>query len=91
MSCYQVSNFLVILTSLTLTFFKEMIERMTALLPVERQQLSRNIVPRRDNFEVLYHLHFDNLCADFQVSFSCSVGECLMIKAWFEHQNTVGI
>jgi len=44
-----------------------MIERMTALLPAERQPLSRNIVPRRDNFEVLYHLHFDNLCADFQV------------------------
>ena len=44
-----------------------MIERMTALLPADRQQLSRNIVPRRDNFEVLYHLHFDNLCADFQV------------------------
>ena len=40
---------------------------MTALLPAERQPLSRNIVPRRDNFEVLYHLHFDNLCADFQV------------------------
>jgi hypothetical protein len=46
---------------------QEMIERMTALLPAERQPLSRNIVPRRDNFEVLYHLHFDNLCADFQV------------------------
>ncbi len=44
-----------------------MIERMTALLPAERQPLSRNIVPRRDNFEFLYHLHFDNLCADFQV------------------------
>lgn len=51
---------------------QEMIERMTALLPVERQQLSRNIVPRRDNFEVLYHLHFDNLCADFQVKFRCT-------------------
>ena len=49
-----------------------MIERMTSLLPVERQQLCRNIVPRRDKFEVLYHLHFDNLCADFHVSYTAS-------------------
>ena len=31
---------------------QEMIERMTALLPVERQQMSRNILPRREAFEV---------------------------------------
>ena len=32
---------------------QEMIERMTALLPVERQQMSRNILPRREAFEVI--------------------------------------
>ena len=55
---------------------QEMIERMTALLPAERQQFSRNILPRRENFEVLYHLHFDNLCADFQedIRFKFSLG-----------------
>ena len=31
---------------------QEMIERMTALLPAERQQFSRNILPRRESFEV---------------------------------------
>jgi len=44
-----------------------MIERITALLPQEKQQLSRNIVPKRDNFDVLYHLHIENLFTDFQV------------------------
>merc|ERR1712111_77835 len=55
---------------------QEMIERMTALLPSERQQFSRNILPRRESFEVLYHLHFDNLCADFQedIRFRFSLG-----------------
>ena len=42
---------------------QDMIGRMTTLLPAEKQQISRNILPRRDTFEVLYHLHFDNLCA----------------------------
>ena len=56
---------------------QEMIERMTALLPSERQQFSRNILPRRESFEVLYHLHFDNLCADFQedIRFKFSLGK----------------
>ncbi len=55
---------------------QEMIERMTALLPVERQQISRNILPRREAFEVLYHLHCDNLCSDFQedLRFKFSLG-----------------
>ncbi len=43
-----------------------MIGRITALLPPEKQQLSRNIVPKRDNFDVLYHLHIENLFTDFQ-------------------------
>lgn len=55
---------------------QEMIDRMTALLPADKQQISRNILPRRDSFEVLYHLHFDNLCADFQedIRFRFSLG-----------------
>ena len=59
-----------------------MIERMTALLPSERQQFSRNILPRRESFEVLYHLHFDNLCADFQedIRFKFSLGFTALLK-----------
>jgi len=55
---------------------QDMIGRMTTLLPAEKQQVSRNILPRRDTFEVLYHLHFDNLCADFQedIRFRFSLG-----------------
>merc|ERR1711899_9441 len=61
---------------------QEMIERMTALLPAERQQFSRNILPRRESFEVLYHLHFDNLCADFQedIRFKFSLGFTALMK-----------
>ena len=61
---------------------QEMIERMTALLPAERQQFSRNILPRRESFEVLYHLHFDNLCADFQedIGFKFSLGFSALMK-----------
>ena len=60
----------------------EMIERMTALLPSERQQFSKNILPRRESFEVLYHLHFDNLCADFQedIRFKFSLGFTALMK-----------
>merc|ERR1719186_727846 len=79
---------------------KEMMDRMTALLPSEKQTLpsesdphpdkrdsfyavSRNILPRREAFEVLYHLNCDNLCSDFQedLSFKFSLGfSCLMAR-----------
>ena len=61
---------------------QEMIERMTALLPSERKQISRNIVPRREAFEVLYHLHFDSLCADFQedIRFRFTLGPTAILK-----------
>merc|ERR1712013_381456 len=65
---------------------KDMMERMTALLPTEKQtplQVSRNILPRREAFEVLYHLNCDNLCSDFQedLSFKFSLGfSCLMAR-----------
>merc|ERR1712117_135454 len=69
---------------------RDMMDRMTALLPLEKQTpkpprvqgspdtspspstraayygVSRNILPRREAFEVLYHLNCDNLCSDFQ-------------------------
>merc|ERR1712050_518712 len=62
---------------------KDMMERMTALLPTEKQTVSRNILPRREAFEVLYHLNCDNLCSDFQedLSFKFSLGfSCLMAR-----------
>merc|ERR1719348_2436594 len=82
-----------------------MMDRMTALLPLEKQTpkpprvqgspdtspspttraayygVSRNILPRREAFEVLYHLNCDNLCSDFQedLSFKFSLSfSCLM-------------
>merc|ERR1719229_2199892 len=45
--------------------------------------VSRNILPRREAFEVLYHLNCDNLCSDFQedLSFKFSLGfSCLMAR-----------
>merc|ERR1719516_316950 len=84
-----------------------MMDRMTALLPLEKQTpkpphsrgspdtspspttraayygVSRNILPRREAFEVLYHLNCDNLCSDFQedLSFKFSLGfSCLMAR-----------
>lgn len=61
---------------------QEMIERMTSLLPVERQQISKNILPRRETFEVLYHLHCDSLVSDFQedLSFHFSLGINSMVQ-----------
>jgi len=79
---------------------RDMMDRMTALLPLEKQTpkpprvqgspdtspspstraayygVSRNILPRREAFEVLYHLNCDNLCSDFQedLSFKFSLG-----------------
>ncbi|XP_015514257.1 transmembrane GTPase Marf isoform X1 [Neodiprion pinetum] len=44
---------------------REMTERMASLLPDNKKQLSINILPRREPFEILYRLNCDNLCADF--------------------------
>jgi mitofusin len=41
------------------------LERMSGLLPAEKKQVSLNILPRREPFEILYRLNCDNLCADF--------------------------
>ena len=51
----------------------------------------QNILPRRDNFEVLYHLHFDNLCADFQedIQFRFSLGFTAIVRRFLSSGNTL--
>jgi len=44
---------------------REMTERMSSLLPENKRQMSLNILPRREPFEIFYRLNCDNLCADF--------------------------
>ncbi|XP_058806833.1 transmembrane GTPase Marf isoform X2 [Phymastichus coffea] len=44
---------------------REMTERMSCLLPENKRQMSINVLPRREPFEILYRLNCDNLCADF--------------------------
>nr|XP_050866455.1 transmembrane GTPase Marf isoform X4 [Vespula vulgaris] len=44
---------------------REMTERMAGLLADNKKQMSLNILPRREPFEILYRLNCDNLCADF--------------------------
>lgn len=44
---------------------REMIDKMSNLLPEDKKQMSFNILPRRQPFEILYRLNCDNLCADF--------------------------
>lgn len=44
---------------------REMTERMSCLLPENKRQMSMNVLPRREPFEILYRLNCDNLCADF--------------------------
>jgi mitofusin len=38
---------------------------MSALLPADKKQVSLNVLPRQEPFEILYRLNCDNLCADF--------------------------
>ncbi|XP_067213818.1 transmembrane GTPase Marf isoform X3 [Linepithema humile] len=44
---------------------QEMTERMASLLPENKRQMSLNILPRREPFQIMYRLNCDNLCADF--------------------------
>ncbi|XP_023348232.1 transmembrane GTPase Marf [Eurytemora carolleeae] len=69
---------------------KEMMDRMTALLPPEKQTVSRNILPRREAFEVLYHLNCENLCADFQedLSFRFSLGFSSVLNRFLSSKQT---
>lgn len=67
---------------------KEMTERMARLLPSERQQQVLNVLPRRD-FEVLYRLNCDNLCADFKedIQFRFSLGIVSLINHFMGRHN----
>jgi mitofusin len=38
---------------------------MSALLPADKKQVSLNVLPRREPFEIFYRLNCENLCADF--------------------------
>jgi mitofusin len=38
---------------------------MSALLPADKKQVSLNVLPQREPFEIFYRLNCDNLCADF--------------------------
>nr|CAG4650746.1 EOG090X01A3 [Simocephalus serrulatus]SVE94079.1 EOG090X01A3 [Simocephalus serrulatus] len=61
---------------------KEMIERVTSMLPAEKKQLGLGMIPRREPFEVLYRLNCDNLCADFteDIEFRFSFGITAMVQ-----------
>ena len=52
-------------------------------------QVSRNILPRREAFEVLYHLNCDNLCSDFQedLSFKFSLGLTCLVNRFMAAGN----
>ncbi|KAG7207346.1 hypothetical protein KM043_009010 [Ampulex compressa] len=61
---------------------REMTDRMASLLPENKRQMSLNILPRREPFEILYRLNCDNLCADFHedLEFRFSWGITAMIN-----------
>ena len=69
-------------------------ERMAALLPPDRRQLSSHLLnQRREPFEVLYRLNCDNLCSDFQedISFRFSFGiQALMQKFYGKNKTHKG-
>ncbi|XP_033219058.1 transmembrane GTPase Marf [Belonocnema kinseyi] len=68
---------------------REMTERMSVLLPDNKKQMSLNILPRREPFEILYRLNCDNLCADFHedLEFRFSWGITAMISRFAGKQN----
>lgn len=39
---------------------------MSTLIQGDKKQLTVNVLPRREPFEILYRLNCDNLCADFR-------------------------
>ncbi|XP_013771955.1 mitofusin-2-like [Limulus polyphemus] len=68
---------------------KEMIARMSSLLPQEHRQQMTNIMPRH-NFEVLYRINCDSLCSDFQedLEFQFSLGLVSLMKRFLGPRNT---
>ncbi|XP_076242665.1 mitochondrial assembly regulatory factor isoform X1 [Calliopsis andreniformis] len=67
---------------------REMTERMASLLPDNKRQMSLNILPRRE-FEMLYTLNCDNLCADFHedLEFRFSWGFTAIIQKFAGRQS----
>ncbi|XP_014227750.1 transmembrane GTPase Marf isoform X1 [Trichogramma pretiosum] len=69
---------------------REMTERMSCLLPENKKQVSMNVLPRREPFEILYRLNCDNLCADFHedLEFRFTWGLTAMINRFAgKHRN----
>ncbi|KAL3215824.1 hypothetical protein MRX96_033439 [Rhipicephalus microplus] len=66
---------------------KEMIGRMSSLIPSEQQPQMLNVLPRH-NFEVLYRINCESLCCDFQedLQFRFSFGLANMIKFFTQHR-----
>jgi len=66
---------------------------MGQILPLERKPQVLNVLPRRE-FEVLYRLNCDNLCADFRgdIDFKFSLGLVNLMNRFFGRNNkrTVG-
>lgn len=62
---------------------KEMIDRMSSLIPPEHRPKMMNVLPRH-SFEVLYRLNCDSLCSDFQedLEFRFSLGLVNIIKCF---------
>ena len=67
------------------------IERMSALLPTEKRQLSSHLLSqRREPFEVLYRLNCDNLCSDFHedISFRFTFGFQSLMQRFYGSKRT---
>lgn len=75
---------------------KEMIEKMSALLPEEKRNVNLKN-PKREPFEVLYRLNCDNLCGDFheQLEFKFSWGLSTLVTrvsslaCWSSNQSRI--
>ncbi|TGZ51170.1 Transmembrane GTPase Marf [Temnothorax longispinosus] len=72
---------------------REMTERMSSLLPENKRQMSLNILPRREPFEIFYRLNCDNLCADFHedLEFRFSWGFTAIINRFAGRQRKINL
>jgi hypothetical protein len=70
---------------------REMAERMANLLPENKRQMSLDILPRREPFQILYRLNCDNWCADFHedLEFRFSWGFMAVIKRFAEKEGQI--
>ncbi|CAL1262678.1 unnamed protein product [Larinioides sclopetarius] len=62
---------------------KDMIDRMSSLIPPEHRPKMMNVLPRH-SFEVLYRLNCESLCSDFQedLEFRFSLGLVNIVKCF---------